>query len=132
MWSAFFSIRHEPSGRGRNGELLVAVGEITLVVLEASMLLLHRLAHRGERAIDADDGVAARGHFDVVSVLSRLRECRIQIDIGAAMIEMHAHVRITLRGFDHGGVERGAPDRVDVLVRVAIVRGEMRGSPDLS
>ena len=45
-----------------------------------------------------------------------------QIDVGAAMIEMHAYVRITLRCFDHSSVERGAADRVDVFVRVAVVR----------
>src|ERR1700682_1513219 len=42
------------------------------------------------------------------------------------MIEMNSHIGITLCGFDHGGVERGAPDRVDVFVRVAVVRGEDR------
>ena len=41
------------------------------------------------------------------------------------MIEVHADVWITQRGFDHGGVERRPADRVDVLVRVAIVRSEM-------
>ena len=49
-----------------------------------------------------------------------------QIDIGATMIEMHAHVRITLRGFDHGRVERCAADRVDAFVRIDIVRREMQ------
>ena len=44
--------------RRRNGQLLVAVREITLVVFEARDFLLHRLADGGESAIDADDGVA--------------------------------------------------------------------------
>src|SRR5207245_9789714 len=42
---------------GRNRQLLVAVGEITLVVLEIVDLELHRLAHGGEGAIDPDDAV---------------------------------------------------------------------------
>ncbi len=52
---------HLPStiGRGRDGELLVAVGEITLVVLELCELFLHRLAHGRESAIDADDRVSS-------------------------------------------------------------------------
>jgi hypothetical protein len=37
------------------------MGEITLVVLEVRQPLLHGLTHGGERAIDADDGVAADG-----------------------------------------------------------------------
>ena len=55
-----------------------------------------------------------------------MRGCGIEVDIGAAMIEMDSHIRITLRGFDHGRVERGAADRVDVIFRVAVVRGEMQ------
>ena len=47
------------------------------------------------------------------------------------MIEMHADVWITLCGFDHRGVKRGASDRVDIFVRIAIV-GQKCSSPDLS
>ena len=42
------------------------------------------------------------------------------------MIESHAHVRITLRRFDHGGVERGATDRIDAFVRIDIVWRQMQ------
>src|SRR5438128_2997017 len=42
------------------------------------------------------------------------------------MIEMDAHVRISLRRLDHGGVERGAPDRVDAVIRIDIVGGEVQ------
>ena len=49
---------------------------------------------------------------------------RVKIDVGATMIEMYSYVRITLRRFDHSGVERGAPDRVDVLVGIDIVGRE--------
>lgn len=54
-----------------------------------------------------------------------MRGRRFEIDLGATVIEEDAHVRITKRGFDHRRVKRGAPDRVDVLERVAVVRGEM-------
>ena len=39
---------------------------------------------------------------------------------------MNAHIRITLRRLDHSRVERGAADRVDALVRIAIVRRKMQ------
>src|ERR1700694_5714671 len=42
------------------------------------------------------------------------------------MIEHDAHVRIALRGLEHGGVECGAPDRVDVIFWVPVVRREMQ------
>ena len=57
-----------------------------------------------------------------------LRGGGIKIDVGAAMIEMDAHVRITLRRFDHGGVQRGAANRVDEFVRIAVVGGKMEGA----
>ena len=55
-----------------------------------------------------------------------MRRGRFKIDIGAAMIEVDPHIRITLRCFDYGGVERGAADRIDEFARVAIVGGEMQ------
>ena len=51
--------------------------------------------------------------------------CRIQIDLRANVIEQDAHVWITQCGLDHRRVERGAADRVNALVRIAIVRREM-------
>ena len=42
------------------------------------------------------------------------------------MIKEHAHIRMTLRGLDHGGVKCAAADRIDALVRVAIVGREMK------
>ena len=55
-----------------------------------------------------------------------MRGRRVEIDAGAAMIEMHAHIRITLRGLDRGRVQRAAADGVDALVRVAVVGREMQ------
>src|SRR5947207_1857847 len=49
-----------------------------------------------------------------------------EIDIGATVIEHDAHVRITLRRFDYGGVERGAADRINMFVRIDVVRREMK------
>src|SRR5438876_2465591 len=40
------------------------------------------------------------------------------------MIEVDAHVRILLCSFDDSCVERGAPDRVDTLFGIDIVRAE--------
>src|SRR5207249_3046568 len=42
----------------RDSEFLVAVSEITLVVLESAHPALHSLTHGGEAAGAADDGVA--------------------------------------------------------------------------
>ena len=42
------------------------------------------------------------------------------------MIEVDTHVRIPLRGFNDSGIERRAPDRVDALFRIDIVRAEMQ------
>ena len=50
----------------------------------------------------------------------------VEIDVGAFVIEMHAHVRITLCRFDNRGVERGASDRVDAFVRIDIVGRKMQ------
>ena len=41
------------------------------------------------------------------------------------MIEMDVHVRMTLGRFDHNRVEGGTANRVDVFVRVALVRRKM-------
>ena len=49
----------------------------------------------------------------------------IKIDVGAAMIEMNAHARITLCRFDHCSVQRSATNRIDEFVRIAVVRGKM-------
>src|SRR5438445_7333201 len=40
------------------------------------------------------------------------------------MIEVDAHVRIPLRSFNDSRVERGAPDRVDTLFGIDVVRSE--------
>src|SRR5204863_98741 len=103
---------------GRNGQLLVTVGEIALVVLEIVDLELHRLAHGRERAVDADDGITVRGddiglrgrHGRLYTGFDELRGGGVEIDIGAFVIEVYAHVWVTLRCFDHGGVERAASD----------------------
>ena len=50
----------------------------------------------------------------------------VEIDFGAAVIEMHADVWIALCRFDDRGVERGASDRIDAFVRIDIVRGKMQ------
>ena len=42
------------------------------------------------------------------------------------MIEMHPHVRIALGRFDHRRIKRGAPDRVDTLFRINVVRRKMQ------
>jgi hypothetical protein len=42
------------------------------------------------------------------------------------VIEVNAHVRITLCRFDHRGVERCTTDRIDALFGIDIVRGEMQ------
>src|SRR5437867_9227281 len=42
------------------------------------------------------------------------------------MIEMDSHVRITLRCLDESRVECGAPDRVDALFGIDIVRRKMQ------
>ena len=39
---------------------------------------------------------------------------------------MHADVRITLGRFDHGRIQRRAPDRIDVFVRIDVVGREMQ------
>ncbi len=125
MWSAFFSIRQPPSSRRRDGQFLVAVGEIALAVLE-TVEALHRPAHGGEGAVDPDDGFRA-GRDGFVSLgLEELRRRSVEVGVEAAMVEFYLHVRITLGGFDHDRVESAAPDRIDVLVRVAVVGGEMQ------
>lgn len=111
---------------GRDRELLVAVGEITFVVLELCEFLLHRLAHRGKRAVDTDDRVSARGHLTVFCFQRADRFGQINVD--APMIEMDSNIRIALRRFDHSGVERGATDRVDALGWINIVRREMQSA----
>ena len=50
-----------------------------------------------------------------------MRGCGIEIDFGAAVIEVDRDVWIAQRGFDYGRVERRATDGIDVLPRVAIV-----------
>jgi hypothetical protein len=84
------------------------------------------LSHRRKSTIDANDGVAAHGTHLIRIRVKQVCGGRIQIDVGAAMIEMHSHVWIALRGLDHRGVERGASDLVDVFVRVAVVGGKMQ------
>ena len=50
--------------------------------------------------------------------------CRVNVDADALVIEVDAHVWITLPGFDHGRVQRRAPDRIDVLAWIDIVGRE--------
>src|SRR5437870_5483499 len=50
----------------------------------------------------------------------------IQIDTGAAMIEMNPHVRIPLSRMDGGRVKRSPADRVDALVRVDVIWREVQ------
>jgi hypothetical protein len=111
-------------GTGWNSEFFVTVGEITLVVLKIFQFLLHRLPHCGERTVDANQGITFRSNLTLFCF--QIADCFGQIDVGAAMIEMDTDVRITLRGFDYRCVERGAPDRVDALFRIDVVRCEMQ------
>ena len=66
------------------------------------------------------------GHACRYKRVSEFSSGRIQIDIGATMIEMDPYIRITLRRFNHGSVERRATDRVDMFIRVDIVLCEMQ------
>src|SRR5204862_4269109 len=54
-----------------------------------------------------------------------LRGSGIKIDVGAAMMEMNAHARITLCRFDPGSVQRSATNRIDEFVRIAVVGRKM-------
>ena len=51
---------------------------------------------------------------------------RIDIDVGALVIEFYMHIWITLGRFDYRRVERRAADRIDVLVRIDVVGREDR------
>src|SRR5205814_10529929 len=108
--------REDPSGPSDP----VAIGDITLVILEVCEFLLHRLTHRRERTIDADHPVSAHRHLTVFCL--EISDRFGQIYIGATMIEMHSHVWITLGRVDDGRVERRAPDRIDAVFRIDIVR----------
>ena len=44
------------------------------------------------------------------------------------VIEFYPHIRITLGGLDDDGVEGAAADRVDALIRVAVVGREMESA----
>ena|SRR5438093_8684251 len=50
----------------------------------------------------------------------------VQIDVSAFVIEVDAHVRVPLRGFDYRGVKGSAPDRVDAFFGINIIRREMQ------
>jgi hypothetical protein len=50
----------------------------------------------------------------------------VQIDVGAFVIEMDAHIRITLRRSITAGVKRSPPDRVDAFLGIDIIRREMQ------
>src|ERR1700745_1165892 len=68
--------------RRRDRQFFIAMCEITLVVLEAIDLHLHRLSHNGE----------------------------VDIDAGPLGIEVDAPVRVSLCCFDDSRVERAASD----------------------
>ena len=51
---------------------------------------------------------------------------RVEIHIGAFVIEVDAHIWISLCCFDDGRIQRGAADRVDAIFRIDIVRAEMQ------
>ena len=82
------------------------------------------MPHRGKRAIDADHGISFRSSLTLFCF--EIGDRFGQIDIGATMIEVDPHVRITLRGFNYSRVERRASDRVDAFFRIDIVRREMQ------
>src|SRR3979490_3283415 len=85
--------------RGRNGQLFVTMREITFLVLKLFEFSLHRLAHRGESAINADDSIGAyrgsRGRYRIDDVC----DWRVKVNVSAAMIEVHPHVWISQCGF---------------------------------
>src|SRR4029077_9678105 len=91
-----------------------------------------------ESAIDPDDSVAPSSNYLMVRICSgpgrfyigrnEFRGNGIKIDVGAAMIEMNAHARITLCRFDHCSVQRRATNRIDELVRIAVVWGKMEAA----
>ena len=55
-----------------------------------------------------------------------MRDRFVEIDVRTFVIEVHAHVWMTLSRFNHRRVQRGASDRIDVLFWVDIVRREMK------
>src|SRR5207237_5729843 len=89
-------------------------------------------------AIDADDSVGPSFNYLTVRICGRhgpfctgrdeFRGSGIKIDVGTAMIEMNSHARITLCRFDHCSVQRRATNRIDELVRIAVVWGKMEGA----
>jgi hypothetical protein len=50
---------------------------------------------------------------------------RIEVDVGTTVIEFYLYIRITLGRLDDDSVEGAAADRVDALIRVAVVGREM-------
>src|SRR6516162_8049874 len=55
-----------------------------------------------------------------------MRDRAVKIDLGAFVIELDAHLGITLCRFDDRRVERSAPDRVDAFLGVDIIRRKMQ------
>ena len=51
---------------------------------------------------------------------------RVEIDIRAFVIEVDAHIWISLRCFDNSRVERAALDRINTFFRIDIVRAKMQ------
>src|SRR5207249_1809595 len=109
---------------------------------------VHRLAHGGKSAVDTDDCVrrgydpligcgvcravagqrrAGRSSF-AFTAPRQVSGCGVKIDIGAKMIEQDSDVWITQRRLDYGRVERSATDRVDVILRVPVVRRKVQAA----
>ena len=76
----------------------------------------------GLAAIGAGIGIGQIGKGAVEGIA---RQPEAVNDIRANMIEENAHIGITERRFNYGRVEGRAPDRIDMLVRVAVIGSEV-------
>ena len=53
---------------------------------------------------------------------------RVEVDVGTTMTEFYLYIRITLGGLDDNSVEGAAANRVDPLIRVAVVGRKMESA----
>ena len=139
MWSACFSICHEPSGpagwsipcsRGRDNSRRIRNARSASASIGGPRRTRHR-RRSPRRRCETIFGLAAETRLASIGSC-QMSGRRVEIDIGALMIEVDAHIRIALRCFDNSRVERGAADRVDEFVRIDDRTGEKCSAPDLS